>query len=101
MYAFSVATLLPIRDWNSLNETRNKRSPTIARGVFTAYISQLNLEMYIPFAIHCLVDHIIVGTYHIPDVELSQQFGQKKKHRKEHTKHFQWCAIFFINQNRF
>ena len=79
MYAFSVATLLPIHDWNSLNETRNKRSSTTAHGVLTAYVSQMNLEMYIPFAIHCLVDHIIVGTYHIPDVELSQQFGQKKK----------------------
>lgn len=85
MYAFSVATLLPIHDWNSLNETRNKRSSTTARGVLTAYVSQMNLEMYIPFAIHCLVDHIIVGTYHIPDVELSQQFGQKKKNTGKNT----------------
>ena len=58
MYAFSVATLLAIHDWNSLNETRNERSSTTACGVLTAHVSQMSLEMCIPFAIHCLVDHI-------------------------------------------
>ena len=59
MYAFRVAILLPIRDWNSLNETQNERSSTTARGVLTAHVSQMSLEMCIPFAIHCLVDRIV------------------------------------------
>ena len=39
----------------------------IARGVLTARVSQMSLEMCIPFAIHSLVDRIVVGSYHILD----------------------------------
>ena len=64
---FQSRYLLPIHDWNPLNETRNQMCSAIARGVLTARVSQMSLEMCIPFAIHSLVDRIVVGNYHILD----------------------------------
>lgn len=64
---FDCRYLFPIHDWDSLNETRNRRCFATVRGVLTARVSQMSSEMYIPFAIHSLVDRIVVGKYHILD----------------------------------
>ena len=64
---FQCRYLLPIHDWNSLNKTRNQRCSATARGVLTERVSQMSLEMCIPFAIHSLVDRIVVGNYDILD----------------------------------
>ena len=52
---FQCHYLLPIHDWNSLND------------VLTERVSQMSLEMCIPFPIHSLVDRIVVGNYDILD----------------------------------
>ena len=64
---FQCHYLLPIHYWNSLNETRNQRCSATARGVLTERVSQMSLEMCIPFAIHSSVDRIVVGNYDILD----------------------------------
>lgn len=79
---FQCRYLLPIHDWNSLNETRNQRCSATARGVLTEHVSKMSLEMCIPFAIHSLVDRIVVGNY---DIQMRQQFRQKKNTRKNTT----------------
>ena len=83
---FQCRYLLPIHDWNSLNETRNQRCSATACGVLTEHVSQMSLEMCIPFAIHSLVDRTVVGNYDILDKQSSDETAVRtEKNTRKNT----------------